>query len=479
MYMQKNIRHDNKIFDILFDAIDKQDEYDEDELIKKFAGKSFVKQFALTKTRLYEQILRSLHNLYDDSSIDAELKQDLHFVEILFRKTLYKQAEKLLYHTRKKALKHERISTLIEISMWEKKLMEKSGYTGNAETEIPEIAGHDQWLQTHLSAFTKAWRLKSTVFALLNKSGTTEKLRQVSEEVNEDFSKVNYADLTVQNKFIYHHTLSACYFGLKDYPNCYTHLTANEKLISEHNILFKDEPNVYFSVLSNLIFICNRLGKNNEANEALKKLKNVQSVFDISNNEDLQLKHFNMLSSAEITLYRLTGNYAEALNALPEIEASLRQFRDKLNPIRKAFYFFNLSAVYLANGKLSPALKWCNEILNDKSIDEQEKIKQYALVLSALIHYDLEHPELLPSIVRQLERQLKESGINPFFAAFMGFISRLSAHPEDEKNILKQLSKELTEVEKSGSEPNAFEFFDFCRWAESRLTGLPFSIATV
>lgn len=476
MYMQKNIRHDNRIFDIIFDAIDKQDEYDESELLKKFEGKPFVKQFALTKTRLYEQVLRSLHTLYDDSSIDAELKQDLHFVEILFRKTLYKQAEKLLYHTRKKALKHERISSLIEISMWQKKLAEKAGYTGEAAKQIEEIVSHDSWLAEQLSTFNSLWNAKSKVFSLLNKSAAKNKLEQELHLFREQFERINYDSLTVENKFIYHHTLSACYFGLNHYSDCYSHLVANEELISANALLFKDEPNVYFSVLSNLIFICNRLSKNEEATSALRKLKHVNEVFDTANNEDLQLRHFNTLSSAEITLYRLTGNYTAALEALPQIESSLGKFGDKLNHIRKAFYYFNLSAVYLANGKLSQALKWCNELLNDRGIDEQEKIRQYALAFSMLIHYDLKHTDLLPSISKQLERQLKDSGVNPFFSAFIELAAQLN-EGVNERQAITQFRSALQSAEEKGTEAHAFEYFDFCRWAESRITGLPFSLA--
>lgn len=474
MYMQKNIRHDNKIFDVLFDAIDKQEEYDERALIEKFRDKSFSRQFPLTKTRLYEQILRSLDALYADSSVDAELKQNLHFVEILFRKTLYKQAEKLLYHTKKKALKHEKISSLIEISLWQKRLLEKSGYAGNAEEEIGALEKHDRWLLLQLGTHNEFWTLKSNVFSILNKSGKTEELTGYREELMKKFSSVNYNELTVENKFIYHHTLSAFYFGLNDYENCYLHLTDNAKLISENALLFRDEPNVYFSVLSNLIFICNRLGKNEEAIDALRRLKNVNMLFDMSNNEDLQLKHFNTLSSAEITLYRLTGNYAEALRSIDQIEHSLEKFREKLNPTRKASYFINLSAVYLANGKFSQALKWCNELLNDKSIDENEKLRGYALVLSMLIHYDLGHRELLPVIVRQLEKQFfSAADAGPFFGAFIEFASRVGAA---DKEALSVLLQRLQSPEVQEKETHAFEFFDFCRWANSRLSGIPFTV---
>jgi hypothetical protein len=472
IFMQNNIRHENKVFDVLFDAIDKQEEYDEKELLKKFKDKAFAKQFALTKTRLYEQILRSLDALYADSSIDAELKQHLHFVEILFRKTLYRQAEKLLYHTRKKALRHEKISSLIEISMWQKRLLEKTGYAGHAEEEIQNIQKNDAWLLAQLNTNNDFWVLKSNLFSSLNKTGQTENLKEFAELLRKRTESLNYAELTTENKYIFHHTHSAYYFGINDYTNCYDHLVQNARLIEENSFLFKDEPNIYFSVLSNLIFICNRLDKNQEALDALRRLKNVQALFDISNNVDLELKHFNMLSSSEITLYKLTGNYEEALRSLAGIEISLERFLDKLNPTRKAFYFFNLSAVYLANSKLQHSLKWCNALLNDKDIDENENIRSFTLALSLLIHYDLGHHDYFNVIGKQLARQFAgKEKIPVFFSIIIKF-----AMQDGNKQSLQLLLSELKALEQTGDEKHAFEHFDFCRWAGSRLSGLPFSI---
>src|SRR5688572_18492142 len=58
----------------LFDAIDSQEEYIENALTAKFGSK----QFSIVKARLYDLILRSLDAFHSSSSIDAELKRDLH-----------------------------------------------------------------------------------------------------------------------------------------------------------------------------------------------------------------------------------------------------------------------------------------------------------------------------------------------------------------------------------------------------------------
>src|SRR5690606_33276142 len=81
---------------ILFDAIDKQKEYDEAAILKRFKKEAFIKSFSITKSRLYDAILRSLDAYHGNSSTEAQLKKLLHCVEILYKKALYQQSAKLL-----------------------------------------------------------------------------------------------------------------------------------------------------------------------------------------------------------------------------------------------------------------------------------------------------------------------------------------------------------------------------------------------
>ncbi|MFZ1593345.1 MAG: hypothetical protein WAT27_14735, partial [Chitinophagales bacterium] len=49
----------NSNYILLFNAIDTQDVYDEEALLKKFKTQAFAKQIAVTKNYLWELILRS------------------------------------------------------------------------------------------------------------------------------------------------------------------------------------------------------------------------------------------------------------------------------------------------------------------------------------------------------------------------------------------------------------------------------------
>src|SRR5438105_1859767 len=70
----------------LFEVIDRQVQYNEESIVKKFHRETFIKKLPIAKARLFDTVLRSLDAYHANSSIDAQLKRQLHFAEILYKK---------------------------------------------------------------------------------------------------------------------------------------------------------------------------------------------------------------------------------------------------------------------------------------------------------------------------------------------------------------------------------------------------------
>lgn len=81
---------------MLFDAIAAMEHYDEEALLARFRNEAFARHFAIAKRRLYEAILHSLEAFHAESSVDARIHRLLHQVEILHRRALYADAQRVL-----------------------------------------------------------------------------------------------------------------------------------------------------------------------------------------------------------------------------------------------------------------------------------------------------------------------------------------------------------------------------------------------
>jgi len=277
----------------LFDAIDAQIDYDETVLTKKFGEK----QFSIVKARLYDLILRSLDAFHSASSIDAELKRDLHCAEILYKKSLYDQCAKLLSSAKKLAQKYEKHSSLLEIYQWEKKLIEKDNYSGMTEEDVNLFLKEDELIGEKVKSFNDYWNIKSRLFMILNKRGKVrneEELASIKKIIDNILLNSESKPLSTEAKYLYYHIYSAYYFGTGDYENSYDNLKRNVELIESNTHIFEEEPNIYFSILTNIIYIGSQLKRYDESFAYLRKLREVPQKFAISKNEDLEIKLFSL-----------------------------------------------------------------------------------------------------------------------------------------------------------------------------------------
>ncbi|MBI3509550.1 MAG: hypothetical protein HY064_02730 [Bacteroidetes bacterium] len=471
---------DQNNYVLLFDAIEKMKEYSEETLLKKFKGESLLNNFSITKSRLYETILRSLDVFHHNSSADAQLWKELHYAEILYKKTLYDQCAKRLKSVKRLAEKFEKHAALVQIHAMEKALAEKDSYSGMTDEDILKLQEEDKKVAEDIRAYNDLWNVKSRLFMLLNTKGRAREKHQL-----EDFRKLIDASLkdhsleglSVNARFMYHHTYSAYYFAIADADNCYKHLSANVSLIEKNTDIFRDEPNVYFGVLTNLIYVCQHLKKNDEALKNLEKLRALPEKLDTARNEDLEIKLFASAYSIEITLYNTMGEFEKAMTLVPKIEGGLAKYEGRISKIREAHFCISCAVACYGAGKLQQALRWNTRVINDPAIGQNEWIYAVAQVFSLILHIELDHRDLLPYVSRNVQRYLKTRNRSyQFENVLMKFAEKISktSNEKEMAPLFADLSEHLDKLEADHFEQTAFEYFDFPAWAKSKVLHKPF-----
>ena len=109
-----------KKYQALFEALDAQKEFNEEELI---TGHSEFKreQWANLKANLYKKILQGLRSYKASTNIDIQLRELIDFAVILFNRSLYVQCGKVLNKANKLASKCDNLELQLEILKWKKK----------------------------------------------------------------------------------------------------------------------------------------------------------------------------------------------------------------------------------------------------------------------------------------------------------------------------------------------------------------------
>jgi hypothetical protein len=475
IYTKRYFADSDNNYQRLFDAIDKMDVYDEQQLKKKFHNELFMNQLSISKARLYDQILKSLNSFHANSSIDAQLKKLLHSAEILYKKTLYNQCHKLLKTARKLAIKYEKHTTLLEVLTWEKKLIEKDNYTEVNEEELEKILEQDRLTLEKIKNFSEFWHIKSRLFYILNRKGKARNANELSgfkSIIDNVLLNSESAALYFETKYLYHHIYSAFYFGIDDYENSYKHLKRNVELIEENIELFKEEPNTYFSVLTNTIYVGTRIKKYPEAFAYLKKLRELPEKLTLNRNEDLDIKLFSSSFSIETTMYIILGEFEKGIKLVPIIEEGFKLYGDRINIVRKAYLYFNIAVLYLGEKNYSEAIRWINKLLNDIDIDKSQDLYCFAQLLNLIIHLELDNRQLVPYALASTERYLKSRNrVYKFETVILNFIKKISKIRDLQKadEIYAKLLQEINILTTDNFEKTALEYFDFLSWAESKV----------
>ncbi len=460
---------------VLFDYIDKMDEYDESVLFKHFKGQAFLNRFSITKKRLYDHLLSALDTFYASSSLDAQLYKALHSADILYNKSLYDQCRRVLMSAQKLALKNERFGILMEVSKRQKKLFESNGYADVKSEQIKEVITNDLSYIQSIKDHAKLWSFKSELFIELSRKGVTrsEEQRKSFERIIQDLkSSVDEKSLTIENSYLYNHTYSAYYYAIRDYSECLKGLQSNMNLFEQETNYLIENPNLYFSVLTNAIYVSEQLGEYHDATQLLQKLKLFPSKYEITLSEDLQIKLFSSTSSIELSSLTARGDFDAAKKLIPQIEDGLNLYGDKISPQRKAFLSFKFAGIYLAVRDFPEALKQVNSILNDPKIDSNEDILAFTHLLYLLIHLELKHDQLLPYAIKSTERFLKARNIlHSFEKVMLRFISKLLKAKDvfENETIWQELQTELAELKNDAQQNVGLDYFDFESWAKSKV----------
>ena len=474
VYISRHTVGDKNNNDVLFNTMDKMDEYDEEALLEKFKDEEFTHRFSITKSRLYQAILKSLDQYYSANSVEIQVRRQIHFVEILYRKSLYSQAFKLLRSVKKQAQKHELTTALIDISKWEKRFMERGNYENIGAAEIEEMWEEDLRLTEDVHSSSILWNVKSKVFQKLYEKGkvrSKEEMQKFKSLIDVNVEELEQTSLSSNNKYLLNHLYSAFHFAAGDYAESYSYLIKNIDLIETKQNVFSSEPSIYLSVLTNALHLSTVLNKKDEGLHYLEKLKALPNNYKDDWSEDLKIRYFAISKSAELTFYIENNEIDKGLLLVPEIRHGLQAYEGKISSVRRGFFFFGIANLYFMKGEYHDALTWINKLLNDVGIDISTDVHCIALLFNMVLHIELNNEDHLPYTLRSTERFLStRKKAFQFENLFLQFVRDYvkKRNSNDKASLYANLLLESAKLRKDPFESRVFEYFDFHKWAEKK-----------
>jgi hypothetical protein len=439
---------DNKkkpLYEALFDAFDKCENYDENDFIKKNRSKDFVKNFAENKNYLYNQILESLRNYNEENIIEWQLKRDLQKIKVLASKGLDQACNRLMERTKKKAWQYEQYYTLdqiIELQLY----MFGNCRIGNLEKEFYwNLQADRDKVRRILDLYNNSlstWHQLNLLF----QNPLDEPFEEISAQAQNLISKLLGKDgfhfelsLTLNNRYL------ACfemyYNSIGDAQKCYEY---NKKIIKNRALIDDKMPNFSvdpMAVYFNFMVACYKNKQWEEMEEYLEKTKN----FPISSIEQ-EIRRTHNYCYNGILLYLSTKNYEKAYEVIEVFFEAKQKFDGRY---RIDFLLFTQSLCgwyYFIQKNYEEALKIWRDIINGPKYRVETRTQASTKFYEMLLHYETGDFEFLEYLISNTLRNLKS--INLFGQRekiFFEYFKKLLVST-DKKSLFAEFLLALTDV---------------------------------
>jgi hypothetical protein len=468
----------------LYNFIQKQDSYDEDVVKSHFKNEIFVQHFASEKNQLLHHILKSLRFHRQETSASAKIDEEIKNIQLLFNKSLYKQARKQLSIIKKMAQDYELFYSLLEIVELEKVLIDMEAHFGDINYKtLDELIEEENALFAKIENFA-AYELQ---LAKLNSLSSRLIIARSKEDVKEITDIIKETKrLSNQDGFLSNKSKILFLFIIGVANMLQNEMEEVHKSFSELIIELENKPEIisempYYYIVSHgyLVRYCAIKKQYNDGFKMIDKLKSL-SLNEMFKATDLQITIFSQSYITEMVLYSYIGQHDKATNVIPYVIKGLDKYESKINNEDLVRIYHTISMVYFGVGEYNKSLHWLNRIINTNYDDLRQDVIRISKLINLIVHFELGNDDLLSYIykssVRFFNQQEKQYKFETVFLDYFKKIA-LSKRDSKQKETYIKFKEELEKVFKDKYEKNALEYFNFYAWLDSKIHTISFADA--
>src|SRR3990172_865732 len=455
----------------LFNATDKQKEYDESKLISELKDHDFANYFPVAKNYLYARLMDSLANFHSDMSPHARIRTMIQQIELLQKKGLYAQSKKIIRKAKKVAYEEEIFHALLEIiSVWEQNIFIEKYELVDAERIYDEIKNISAQMNESFIcgyAFLKILNLYYHYFQTRN----NKYLKELEKTIHApDFVKAKNTK-TYKGR---QRALEANMFYWYMKGNLDKVSTFAQKGI-EHNFThplgLKKDCKPYFILLNNFFVITMERKKYDEANLVLKKFDSV-SPFAKNNSQKGAL--YYTFSNCRLYYFRETGNMLTMEKQLPEILKDIETYKKDINLHDRAILLANIAISHFYLGNNKKCIFFFNKLKTEYDLSSHPELQYGYYLLTLIAHYELKNYDVLPYSLQAFYRFLKKKEkINNMEKYIISLCRKLIKINSEKETIIE--FRKFREFLSHTKDTHIYKFFDIISWLDSKIENRPFA----
>jgi hypothetical protein len=461
----------------LFDALDKLNDYDEKNLLKKLPGIE-KPQLSNLKTHLYKQILASLRLLKSADSIDLQLNEMFDYAHILYKKGLFQQSLRQLDRAKDTAKANQKFNFLVQVLALEKRI-ETLHITHSMQMRAEQLSAESSQVLARIDMVARLSNLALLVYSWYIKNGHSrnEKDEQLlSEYLREQLPPDAWKQTGFYERLYLYQSYNWYAFIRQDFLMYYRYSQKWLDLFEEQPLMIRVETGHYIKALHNLLNAHFDLRNYDKFDQVLRQFETFSRTVRVVENDNFRIQSFLYITTAKINQVFMLGNFHEGLLMVPEIEQKLTEYDLFIDRHRILVLNYKIATLYFGSGDYATCIDYLQRIINDP-MDLRNDLQCYARVLHLMAHYELRNFDLMESLTKSVYR-------------FMARRERLTKVEEEMFKFLRtsfqtsrsalkaEFGKFLEKIkgfEKNRYEARAFAYLDLVSWVESKVYQRPMS----
>ncbi|MFN8396014.1 MAG: hypothetical protein U0176_15360 [Bacteroidia bacterium] len=452
----------------LFDAIDRQQEYDEPSILKQFEGERFTNQLSVAKNYLYNYILKTLHIFRKDPK--TELNAILHQVQILMGKNLFEQAQKLLRKAKHLAERQERFTEMLFILETERQLWQKREQSKEFEAFIEQIQQEEVEAVRKISNYHSYTHLYDTVHRVLLRSQNArdpEVRSRIQAVVAEELIQNEKLALSVRARLRRYDILVDCSRVLGENAAMLQQLHQLIATYESNEDIRKEKSIAYINALSNLAVVCYLEDHFDASFEALDKMKALKVE-----TEEEEIRIFEKYFHFKIGTCVDRKDEYQGRKVIAEFESEYPQREGIISKNIELGIFYLVGYFYLVIGEPSRSLDWINRILNEPRTELRTDMQAIARIMNLLIHYQLGNWDYLEYEMKSVARFLSNrDSLFQYERTVLKYLRLLSnlAPSANRTSILNEFKEEVKRVTTNEFDKQVLYLFDIFTWIDAQI----------
>lgn len=462
----------------LFDALDKQEAYEEKGLLKKLPGTE-KRQLYNLKTHLYKEILASLRLLKSADSIDLQLNEQFDYAHILYKKGLFSQSLKILDRAKETARAHQKFYFLAQVLGLEKRI-ENLHITHSMQSRAEELAAEANSVSRHIDTVARLSNLSLQLFSWFTRHGHAR--NESDEEGVKRFMQENLPAGAHRLGGFYEQLYlfqSYCWFAFirQDFLQYYRYAQKWVDLFHSQPLMIRVETSHYIKGVHYLLNAHFDLRNYKQFAVVLGEFEAFAATGRVQDHDNFRIQTFVYISQAKINQHFMLGTFKEGLVAVPQLEAQLKENAIFLDQHRIMVINYKIATLYFGSGDFSTCIDYLQKIINETG-DLRTDLQCYARLLHLLAHYELKNDDILDSLSKSVFRfMVKMHNLTVVEEEMFKFLrSSAGFSPRQLKPELEKFLQKIKHLEKNRFETRSFAYLDIISWVEAKVYDKPMSL---